>query len=92
MGHEGAEGDAAVADRVLLIRTHLSGRNLEALGDEDRVVAEPALAARGTRQDAAHLAALDELATVRGHEDSGRHEGRATVAVGHIGELIDEQA
>ncbi len=80
-----------VADRVLLFRTHLSGRDLEALGDKDRVVAESAVAARGTRQGAAHLAALDELATVRGHENCGRHEGRAAVGVGNVGELIDEQ-
>ena len=61
-------------------------------GDEDRIVAESALAAGGVRQRAAHLAALDELAPIRRYQDSRRHESGTAVAVGHVGELIKEQA
>ena len=50
VGHERAEGDAAVADRILLLGAHLRGRDLEAIGYEDRVVAETTLASRGTCQ------------------------------------------
>jgi hypothetical protein len=44
------------------------------------------------RQRAAHLAALDELAPIRRYQDSRRHESGTAVAVGHVGELIKEQA
>src|SRR5690606_13821156 len=45
---EGAEGPAAVADRVLLGGAHLGGGAGVAVGHEDRVVPEPAGAARRT--------------------------------------------
>ena len=90
MRHESAERDAAMADRVLLFGAHLRSRDLEALGDEDRVVAEATLAAGGASQGASHLASLDELAPIRGDQDGSLHEGGTAVSVRNIGELIDE--
>src|SRR5579862_3280920 len=68
---EGAEGAGAVADGLLLLGRHLGeGAAVAVGGDDDRVVAEPALTSRRHGDGALHHTALHHLAAVG--PDGGR--------------------
>src|SRR6185312_15710875 len=86
-----AEGPAAVADRVLGFRGHLGGGLAEPVGQEDRVVAEPAAAARRPDQPAFYLARHHPFRTCRDHQGGGADELGAEPGIGHVGHLGQDQ-
>ena len=89
---EGAEGAAAVADRVLGLGGHLGCGQAGPVGQEDRVVAEPPAAARAAHQLPVQSPLDDVLAAVRQRQRGRTNEVRAAVRVSDVGELRQDQS
>src|SRR6185312_102674 len=88
-----AKGPAAMADRVLGFRGHLGGGLAESVGQEDRVVAEPAAATRCADQPALDPAGHHPLPGGGGGDDQGggADELGAEPGIGHVGHLGQDQ-
>src|SRR5918912_430722 len=78
---DGGEGGGAVAEAGLLGRRHLAEGPAFAVGDEDRVVAEAAGAARLGRDLALDPALVERRPAVGPGEAQDRDEGGAAVGV-----------